>query len=155
MRRAACSLAAIGFALGACAGATDSSTDRGADEALGQPGCFYGRQVQDFRVLDRSSLLVFAPTRRHAYRLEISPPSSELRFADVIAFESPSGQICGRAGERLLLGTRDVRRFVVMDVQQLTAAQVDLLLAADDGAAIEPQPGGAAEIEALETDGDQ
>lgn len=142
--------------VGACTGADQARQPSGVDAPpIGQSACFYGRQVQGFRVLDRSSLIVFAPTQRHAYRVEISPPTAELRFVDTIGFESSSSQVCGRAGDRLLLGTSSIHRYPVIDVQRLTAAQLEAHGPDGEASGLEPEPGIEADIEPLENAGDQ
>lgn len=149
------------LALGACAAQGDRSNDESASDAeiTGQQACFYRRQAQDFQALDRSSLVVFAPTRRNAYLVQVSPPSNELRFADGIAFDSRSNQVCGRAGDALLLGAGALRRYAVVDVRRLEPGQLDTVLAShregDATAPMEPQTDTAADIEPVESAGDE
>lgn len=148
-------------ALGACAGQRDSSNGGAENQPAmtGQQACFYRRQVQDFHALDRSSLVVFAPTRRNAYLVQVSPPSSELRFADGLAFDSRSNQVCGRAGDALLLGAGALRRYAVVDVRRLEPGQLDTVLASygkgDTATPMEPQTDTAADIEPVESAGDE
>lgn len=151
----------LAAALGGCAGQGASGDGmRKADaELAGQQACFYRRQVQDFRALDRTSLVVFAPTRRNAYLVQVSPPSNDLRFADALAFESRSNQVCGRAGDALLLGAGTLRRYSVVDVRRLEPGQLDTVLASygkgDAAAPMEPQSDTAADIEPVESAADE
>lgn len=136
--------------------ATRESADpaaEGADEKLaGAPACFYRRQVSDFRPLDRSNLVVYAPTRSNAYHVQISPPSTSLRWADAIAFKSRSSRICGYAGERVLLdGSATAREFSVVSVHRLDETAYDSLLArygiGEAAVELEPAETTGAEIE--------
>jgi hypothetical protein len=158
-------VAALLVGLVGCAGAPqngDGSAGEGDDTPLpllGQNACFYYRQVQNFDVLDRSTLVIYAPNRRNAYLVKTSPPSTELRYADTIAFEARTGQVCGRAGDRLVLATGSSLRLSVVDVQRLTDAQLATVLdgvgrGAADGA-LEPVTDTAADIEPLEKSGDE
>lgn len=144
----------------ACAGQDDrDSQPRATPELSGQQACFYRRQAQDFQVLDRTSLVVFAPNRRNAYLVQVSPPSNDLRFVDALAFESRSNQVCGRAGDALLLGAGTQRRLSVVDVRRLEPGQLDTVLASygkgDEPTPMEPETDTAAEIEPVESAADE
>lgn len=157
--RVASALLAAGLV--ACAGPSGTKQDSAAEAPVsaGQQACFYRRQVQDFQVLDRSSLVVFAPSRRNAYLVKISPPANDLRMADAIAFDSRSNQICGRAGDGLQIGTSAPRRYFVADVRRLEPGQLDALLSSygkgEAGAGLEPETDTAADIEPVESAADQ
>lgn len=120
----------------------------------GTSACFYAREVQDFRVLDRSNVIVYAPNDAHAYHLRISPPSTQLRFAESLAFLPPGGRICGYAGERLIVGhATSAERLAIIDVTRLGAGSLQTLRG-DRGAspaAPRPQPGPGADIEGAPT----
>ncbi len=140
--------------LGACA--TENREERAVDDELvGAPGCFYARDVQDFRVIDRSRLIVLAPNDSRAFQLRISPPSSALRNATRLRFESRGGQICGRAGESIYFDSQNSLRYVVMDVRRLDQVSVDLLRGNGGPAAagLEAQNETEAEIEPLAGEG--
>lgn len=120
-----------------------------APSLAGQPDCFFARDAQDFRALDRSSLLVFAPNRQNAFRVTVSPPSFGLRNAVGIAFAGGS-RICGQAGERLLLdGGGGSESLAVIDVRRLDPAALDATVGPPGGrrAVPPPQPGPGAAIE--------
>lgn len=110
-------------------------------------------------MLDRSTLIVYAPTKRQAYLVQISPPASRLPFADGLAFQSRGSQICGRAGESVTLAADSMRRYAIMDVRRLPAPELDEILSnkdrAETGQGLEPATGEAAEIEPIETAPDE
>lgn len=121
----------------------------------GTSACFYPREVQNFRVIDRSTVVVFAPNENNAFVLRVSPPSVELRGAEALAFQPERGRICGYAGERLLVSPgRSAERLAIIDVRQLAPDAVEALQSATkDGAgpaAPRPQPGPGAEVEGVE-----
>ena len=142
-----------GFTLALLLIACSPGTTRDApdDEMLGTPGCFYIRDVQNFRVIDRSRLIVFAPNDSRAFQVRISPPSSALRGAPGIAFESRSGQICGRAGDRIYFDAPGGTRYSVADVRRLDRMPPELRGGDGDaaGEGLEPETESAAEIEPL------
>lgn len=116
----------------------------------GTAACFYARQVQDFRVLNRSNLIVFAPNDRHAYHVLISPPSVELLWTDALAFMPANDRICGYAGERLVIPAAGTgRRAAIVAVSRLSPEGLEALLGGTggDAAKVPPQAGQGAEIE--------
>jgi hypothetical protein len=118
----------------------------------GMPGCFYAREVQDFTVLDRNNLIIYAPNEANAYHLRLSPRSSELRFADSIAFLPAGDRICGHAGDRLIVGPlAAAEELAIMDVARLSPGSLRALRGGTDGgagpAAPRPRPGPGADVE--------
>jgi len=114
------------------------------DTAGLKTGCFYARDVSNFTPLNRSYLLIEAPSKSRSYLLYISPPSVELRSTDVIAFEGRD-RICGRPGERLLIGRGAGigRNYTVMDSWQLDKVTAEQLLEnkkARDNPVVTPDP---------------
>jgi hypothetical protein len=127
-------LAALLAAAGACTSADVDRTERAggptaaAPSLTGTPGCFFARDVQDFRVLGTSSLLVFAPGPANAFQVTISPAAWDLRSAFGIAFTGSGGRICGAAGDRLIVNRGGgQQRFSVVAVNALDRAAVDRL----------------------------
>ncbi|MEO7386661.1 MAG: DUF6491 family protein [Gammaproteobacteria bacterium] len=153
-RREATALLVTFGLLGGCAGSGKATrTSRvpiPSPSETGTPDCFYVRDAQNFLVLDRSNLIIYAPNDNHAYHLRISPPSTELRWAEGLAF-SPSDRICGYAGDRLFVGPpQSVERYAVIDVARLSAEGLEALRATARGDAApiaRPQPGAGAEVE--------
>ena len=126
---------------------------------FGVAGCFFARQAQDFQVLDDRNLIVFAPSKSNPYHITISPPSPELRWANGLAFESRNTQVCGYAGDHVLLADGPgPRRYSVIAVHRLDEDALHGLQARFGvGSApqqAEPEPAEGAEIE-KELGGDQ
>ncbi|MDH5255977.1 MAG: hypothetical protein OEW72_08700 [Gammaproteobacteria bacterium] len=126
-----------------------------APSVTGTSACFYAREAQDFRVLDRSNVIVYAPNDANAYHLRISPPSPELRDAESLAFLPAGGRICGYAGERLIIGpSGSAERLAIIDVARLSPGSLQLLRGESAGGASQaprPQPGPGADIEGAAT----
>jgi hypothetical protein len=142
------------IALTGCATRDEAAVETAAEDerVTGTPACFYRRQVSDFRALDRANLIVYAPTKSNAYHVRISPPTTSLKWADTIAFQSRSGRICGYAGERLLLdGAGAARGFSVAGVYRLDETTHDELLVqyglGKGATGLEPAETAGAEIE--------
>ena len=90
-------LASIGTA-----GATSATTPKkdGND-------CVFIRSVGQYRVLDRSNVVIWAPGRRDAYLLELSMPLFGLKSAMQVAMidRDHDGRLCGFNMDRI--GVRD------------------------------------------------
>ena len=143
----------VGSVLAGCAATGGQSAVKKAPipppSATGTTACFYVHQVQNFHVLDRSNLIVYAPNDASAYHVRVSPPSTELRFAESLAFLPADGRICGYAGERLIVGQGGAsERLAILDVSRLSPDSL-AALRADTTAPELPvaKPGPGAEVE--------
>jgi len=157
-RRAAMPLAVtLAAAAAGCAPSTEGSRAGSLPSPAdtGTAACFYAGQVSDFTVLDRSNLIVYAPSKQSAYHVRISPPAIGLRSADRLSFGRSDARICGYAGERLIVPDgRGGERYSIVGVARLTQAGLEaLLFAAGRSAgpgpadAAEPEPAGGADIQ--------
>lgn len=119
--------ALLAAAVAACATrGSPPAADAPPPSLAGTAACFFARDVQDFRELGRDALLVYAPDRDRAYRVQVAPPSFNLRNAWEIAFTGGGGRICGNAGERLVLRSGgSSEQLAVIDVRRLDAAAID------------------------------
>lgn len=136
-------LAVAGMMLCACASnqaGTEMNTHEESVETS-QRACFKPGQVTGFTTLDRTNLIVYAPTKSSAYHVRISPPARELGFANRIAFDTGETRICGYAGEGVVFDSGGMaRRYFVTDVYQLDVAAVQNLIVEFSGEIdIEPQ----------------
>jgi len=103
--------------------------------------CFYASQASDWTVLDRSTLIVYAPSKSHAFRVDVGPGASDLRWADSLAFVSRSNRICGRAGDRIVTPTGTANRsYTVLGVTRLDTAALEGLLATYGKASEQVEP---------------
>jgi hypothetical protein len=120
---------------------------------FGTPDCFVARLARDFVALDDRNLIVFAPGTSDAYHVQVSPSSGDLRFASTLAFESRNTQVCGHAGDRLMMADAGSRgqRLSVTGVYRLDERELDGLRArfgkAAPGETPAPAPGEGAAIE--------
>ena len=65
--------------------------------------CIFFRTLYDWKPLNRYNLMVWAPSRRHPYHLQLERPCHNLRFAHTIGFTSNDGRLCGFAGDSVLV----------------------------------------------------
>lgn len=146
--------------ISACAatGGREAADDESPEYSAGS-ACFYASQASDWTVLDRSTLIVYAPGRSQAFRVDVGPGGSDLRWADSLAFVSRSNRICGRAGDRIVTPTGNVNRsYTVIDVTRLDPAALEGLLATYGKGSEPVEPGespGAAierELDPIEAD---
>jgi hypothetical protein len=94
-----------------------------------QQDCFFVRDVNNWDPLNQVNLIVYAPSRNRAFLLTIAPPAMSARFTSNIAFVGNDNRICGRPGDRLLIGVGTGERHTVMDVRRLDTETLDGLLA--------------------------
>jgi hypothetical protein len=112
---------------------------------FGTPGCFAPRLARDFVPLDDRNLIVFAPGTSDAYHVQVSPST--------LAFESRNTQVCGHAGDRLMMADAGShgQRLAVTGVYRLDERELDGLRVRFGktmrGATPAPAQGDGAEIE--------
>ena len=125
-----------------------------------QSGCFYWREVSDWEALNEVNVIVYVGNKSRAYLLTISPPAMSLRGGSDIGFTGVRDRVCGRSGERLVVGRGNSREYTVMDVRRLDAATLAGLLQnnqAADSKSIEPaaeSPGAEVETDIKPNEGD-
>ncbi len=150
-------LVQAGLITGCAAGGDQKSADADAPARSGSAACFYASNVSNWTVLDRSTLIVYAPNKSRAFRVQVGPGASDLRWADRLAFVSRSNRICGRAGDRIVTPTGTVNRsYAVVGVRRLDPASLEALLAgygkAESAQQVEPvESPGAAIVRDLDT----
>ncbi|MGB1875413.1 MAG: DUF6491 family protein [Rhodospirillaceae bacterium] len=66
--------------------------------------CIFFRTLYDWKPLNRHNLIVWAPSRKHPYHLQLDRPCQNLRFAHTIGFTSNNGRLCGFGGDSVLVG---------------------------------------------------
>ena len=88
--------------------------------------CFPRRSVSNFEVLSRTHLIVFAPSKRHPYLVEVSGTCVGLRFSETIAFESRDSRICSYGGDDLLV---ERSRCPIRNITKFDEASLELVRA--------------------------
>jgi Family of unknown function (DUF6491) len=88
-------------ALAACANVHATTTESRADK----DACLFVRSIHDFRPLDRTNLIIWAPGRRDAYLVELGFPLPELKFAQRLAVvdRNHDGMLCGFGMDRIVV----------------------------------------------------
>ena len=76
----------------------------GAENPDPMPGarkdeCIFVRDISNWRVLDSRNVVLFTPSQRHAYLMQLSAPVSDLKYSFKVAFidRDHDGQLCGRS----------------------------------------------------------
>jgi hypothetical protein len=75
----------------------------GADPTPRGKDCFWVDTVHSWRVLDPKNLIVYAPSRRCPYHVELMHTCQGVRFAEHIGFRDTDARICGWGGDTLII----------------------------------------------------
>lgn len=86
----------------ACAVTSDDAGNSGKAGASAVGNCFFARSVRNFEALSDNLLIVWSPSQRCPYKVEVVGFCQGLKTTNAIAFNT-QGSICGRATERLLI----------------------------------------------------
>lgn len=109
------------LALGACA------TTKQPDPLANLPGtdsCIFSVEIQDWTVLDDSTLIVHAPLKKDAYLIKLFQPIIGLRFHESLGFVDGdhNGQIC-KIGDSLFVRGEERQSSPIAAVRLLTPDQ--------------------------------
>ncbi|MCC7410940.1 MAG: hypothetical protein IT495_04830 [Gammaproteobacteria bacterium] len=127
--------AALALALTAVMGASAQDqvkdpTVRDRLPAISQE-CIFERSLHDWRALDRYNLIVWAPSRRHPYHVELDFPCDQLPWVDTIGFTNRpgDGRICGFGGDSIVVGRSFTERCPIGAIHRITPEQAQALIA--------------------------
>jgi len=65
--------------------------------------CIFFRTLYDWKPLNRYNLIVWAPSRKYPYHLQLDQPCHNLRFAHTIAFTSRDFRLCAFGGDSVVV----------------------------------------------------
>jgi hypothetical protein len=125
-----------------------------------ESGCFYTREVSDWEALNTVNIIIYTGNKSRAYLLTISPPAVSLRGSSAIAFSGMRDRVCGRPGERLVVGVGGRREYLIMDVRRLDREMLEGLLQnkrANEEKSVKPaekSPGAKIEADIKPTEGE-
>jgi hypothetical protein len=88
-----------------CASTTNQSTSArpsAAEADCGNSECFFAGNVRDFKVLDDTTLVVWASSRRCPYIVELGRRCGDMRFANTLGFDSRDNYVCSYGGDAVL-----------------------------------------------------
>ena len=112
-----------------CSQQSEISTSKDTGESFSRPSCFNQRNIDNYKILDRGNLIVYARPKSRAYHLQISPASLDVRGMDMISFQSWSGRVCGYAGDELIVPDSLFQgRFSITSVTELNETSLYNLL---------------------------
>jgi hypothetical protein len=90
--------------------------------------CVFTRSIYDFKALDRNKMVIWAPSRKRAYLVELSLPMPELKFASRLAFvdRNHDGMLCGFGMDRIIVADSSAAGFrtpaTILGMQRLDDA---------------------------------
>jgi hypothetical protein len=64
--------------------------------------CFFAGNVRDFKVLDDTTLVVWASSRRCPYIVKLARRCGDMRFANTLGFDSRDNYVCSYGGDAVL-----------------------------------------------------
>ncbi|HXR20792.1 MAG TPA: DUF6491 family protein [Steroidobacteraceae bacterium] len=96
----------------------------------GTEACVFSVNLDDWVVLDDSTLIVYAPLRKDAYLLKLFAPIIDLQFRQRLGFEDVehNGQLC--KGDYVVARGEIPQRMPITALRALTSAQAKQLIAA-------------------------
>ena len=109
---------------------TDAQSQRRLPPITSQ--CIFIRSVNDWRGLDRYNLIVWAPSKKHPYHLELDSACHDIRHANAISFTAGAdNRLCGYGGDSVTVsrgGWTD--RCRIGAIHKLTPESAEELIAA-------------------------
>lgn len=124
--RAAAALGAALLLLATTAPAQETPPAEGAN----RNACVFFRTLYDWKPINNSNLIVWAPNRRSPYHLQLTRPCHGLRTAQTLGFSSRDGQLCPYGGDSILLDNGSGRpdRCTIDSITRLDEGALQALL---------------------------
>ncbi len=74
--------------------------------------CVFISNIQNWRVLDSRHVVLYAPTAKRTYLMQLGMPISDLKFAFSVAFidRDRNGMLCGRSPDGVIAADSIVRQ---------------------------------------------
>ena len=111
--------------------------------------CFFANTPYDWRSLDDQNLVVWAPSRRCPYHVELFGRCHGLRFTDTIAFLDRDGRICPYGGDAIVVDGISPEECRIASIRRVTEHQLQALYV-EFGLEDPPIKGGELREECLE-----
>jgi hypothetical protein len=112
-----------------CRSATGSE-----ERAASGNDCVFFRTIDNWQVLDDSSLVIWTTGNRRAYLVRLFRPSPDLRFAIDLRFQDGNGdgQLCPFGGDSVITGGTTADRYRISSMKRLSEKELEDLLAAKE-----------------------
>jgi Family of unknown function (DUF6491) len=132
-------LALMALAAGGCASSRAPSA-RAAAPLPGIDACVFISSIDDWQVIDSTTMIVYAPLRKDAYLLKLFAPVQDLDFKQRVGFEDSdhNGQLCGFGDDLVLRDEIGERRTPIVAFRKLTPEQLHQLLPGTKSPAAKP-----------------
>lgn len=119
-----------GLMLAACATeiAPEARIPSGGDD------CFWANSIFDWRALNDQTLIVWSPSRRCPYRVDLAFRCNGLRFTEDIGFQDRDGRICPYGGDAIIVPGPTGDRCSIASIRRLSAVELEQLLPPGDDA---------------------
>jgi hypothetical protein len=120
----------LGFIVAALVGTTSANAAPQSANKADDNACVFSRTVHDFKALDRNKLVIWAPSRKTAYLVEVGMPLLDLQWANRLGFvdSNGDGRLCGFGMDRIVVGgTSFPQRATIMGVTRLDEAHLAAL----------------------------
>ena len=99
------------------------------DRTLAANDCFWVDSVHSWRVLDAKNLIIYAPSRRCPYHVELMHTCQGLLFAEHIGFRDTDARVCGWGGDDLIIPDEFPVRCPIKTVTKLAGGSLLALYA--------------------------
>lgn len=123
-------IASVAAALAACATPPNSSPSSSSDQQAnakakrGMDTCVFNSALDDWQALDDNTLVVWAPSKRDAYKVSLSMPLMGLKFAHQLGFADGTrdGRLCSYGRDSITLGNDSMaQRSSISYIEKLNA----------------------------------
>jgi hypothetical protein len=128
-RTALLTLVLAAVAASGCA-SSRAGSQRAATALPGTDACVFIANINDWQVIDPTTMIVYAPLRKDAYLLKLFAPVQDLDFKQRVGFEDSdhNGQLCGFGDDLVVHDEIGARRTPIVAFRRLTPEQLRQLL---------------------------
>lgn len=130
IRRTAVALLTPLLALGAALATNQAMAKDEADAKANTNECVFSRTVHDWRALDSTNLVIWAPNRKEAYLVKLGFPLHDLKTEESLAVidRNGDGRLCGFGMDEIVAGRGPFReRSTILGMERLDEASLAAL----------------------------
>lgn len=90
--------------------------------------CFWASTISNWKAIDDKTLVVWAPSKRCPYRVDLNMNCNGMHFAESIGFYDRDGRVCTYGGDAVVVPGTPVQRCSIRSIRKIDQDELQRLL---------------------------